>query len=175
MLGQPIPVLTPVVIGVRLSGGLKEGVTATDLALTVTQSSPAKRGRRTIRGIFRAGSGPPRLADRATVANMAPEYGATTGLFPIDAETLRYLRETGRMEQEVELVERYCRTQGMFRTPESLEPIFSEVLSLDLASVEPSISGPKRPHDRVHVKDVKNVSRRSLRPPRARRRGYGLP
>ena len=174
MLGQPIPVLTPMVIGVRLSGRLKEGVTATDLALTVTQLLRQKGVVEQFVEFFGPGLDHLTLADRATVANMAPEYGATTGLFPIDAETLRYLRETGRMEQEVELVERYCRTQGMFRTPECLEPMFSEILSLDLASVEPSISGPKRPHDRVHVKDVKKVFRRSLTAP-IKDRGYGLP
>ena len=173
MLGQPIPVLTPVVIGVRLSGGLKEGVTATDLALTVTQLLRKKGVVEQFVEFFGPGLDHLTLADRATVANMAPEYGATMGLFPIDAETLRYLRETGRTEQEVELVERYCRAQGMFRTPESPEPIFSEVLSLDLASVEPSISGPKRPHDRMHVKDVKNIFRRSLTAP-IKDRGYGL-
>ena len=174
MLGQPIPVLTPVVVGVRLTGGLKEGVTATDLALTVTQFLRQKGVVEQFVEFFGPGLDQLTLADRATVANMAPEYGATTGLFPIDAETLRYLRETGRTEQEVELVERYCRVQGIFRTSESPEPIFSEVLSLDLANVEPSISGPKRPHDRVHVKDVKNVFRRSLTAP-IKDRGYGLP
>ena len=173
MLGQPISVLTPVVIGVRLSGSLKEGVTATDLALTVTQLLRQKGVVEQFVEFFGPGLDHLTLADRATVANMAPEYGATMGLFPIDAETLRYLRETGRMEQEVELVEQYCRTQGLFRTPECLEPIFSEVLSLDLASVEPSISGPKRPHDRLHVKDIKKVFRHSLTAP-IKDRGYGL-
>jgi aconitate hydratase len=174
MLGQPIPVLTPVVVGVRLNGGLKEGVTATDLALTVTQFLRQKGVVEQFVEFFGPGLDHLTLADRATVANMAPEYGATTGFFPIDAETLLYLRETGRTEQEVDLVERYCRIQGMFRTPESPEPIFSEILSLDLASVEPSISGPKRPHDRIHVKDVKHVFRRSLTAP-IKDRGYGLP
>ena len=174
MLGQPIPVLTPVVIGVRMIGQLKPGVTATDLALTVTQMLRKKGVVEQFVEFFGPGLDHLTLADRATVANMAPEYGATTGLFPIDAETIRYLRETGRTEDEVELVEKYCRAQGIFRTSDSPDPIFSEVLSLDLASVEPSISGPKRPHDRMHVKDVKSAFRSSLTAP-VKDRGYGLP
>jgi aconitate hydratase len=174
MLGQPIPVLTPVVIGVRLTGSLQQGVTATDLALTVTQLLRKKGVVEQFVEFFGPGLDHLTLADRATVANMAPEYGATTGLFPIDAETIRYLRETGRTEEEVELVEKYCQAQGIFRTSKSPDPIFSEVLVLDLASVEPSISGPKRPHDRMHVKDLKNVFRGSLTAP-VKDRGYGLP
>lgn len=173
MLGQPIPVLTPVVIGVRLTGSLKEGVTATDLALTVTQLLRKKGVVEQFVEFFGPGLDHLTLADRATVANMAPEYGATTGLFPIDAETIRYLRETGRTEQEVELIERYCQAQGIFRTRESPDPIYSECLTLDLSSVEPSISGPKRPHDRMHVKDLKKAFRSSLTAP-VKDRGYGL-
>lgn len=174
MLGQPIPVLTPVVIGVRLTGSLNEGVTATDLALTVTQLLRKKGVVEQFVEFFGPGLDHLTLADRATVANMAPEYGATTGLFPIDAETIRYLCETGRTEQEVELVERYCRAQGIFRTRESPDPIYSECLPLDLSSVEPSISGPKRPHDRMNLKDLKKTFRSSLTTP-VKDRGYGLP
>ena len=173
MLGQPIPVLTPVVIGVRLTGQMKPGVTATDLALTVTQMLRKKGVVEQFVEFFGPGLDHLTLADRATVANMAPEYGATTGLFPIDGETLRYMRETGRTEQEVELVEKYCRAQGIFRTKETAEPTYNEVLSLDLASVEPSVSGPKRPHDRMHVKDLKKNFRASLAAP-VKDRGYGL-
>ena len=174
MLGQPIPVLTPVVVGVRLTGRLHEGVTATDLALTVTQLLRKKGVVEQFVEYFGPGLDHLTLADRATVANMAPEYGATTGLFPIDAETIRYLRETGRAEPGVELVERYCKAQGFFRTPESPEPIFNDVLTLDLGSVEPSISGPKRPHDRMTLKDLKKAFRSALTTP-VKDRGYGLP
>ena len=158
MLGQPIPVLTPVVIGVRLTGRLKEGVTATDLALTVTQILRQKGVVEQFVEFFGPGLDHLTLADRATVANMAPEYGATTGFFPIDAETLRYLRETGRTERGSRTRRAVLPGAGHLPdAPKAPDPVFSEVVALDLASVEPSISGPKRPHDRMHVKDVKNV------------------
>jgi len=155
MLGQPYSMLLPEVIGVKLSGGLKEGVTATDLVLTVTQML-RKRG---VVGKFVEFFGPGlaalTIADRATLGNMSPEYGATCGFFPIDDDTLDYLRTTARPEARVELVEAYAKAQGMYRTKDTPDPIFTEVLKLDLGSVIPSLAGPKRPQDRVALKDVK--------------------
>ena len=157
MLGQPIYMLTPEVVGFKLSGSLREGVTATDLVLTVTQML-RKHG---VVGKFVEFFGPGlehmSLADRATIANMAPEYGATMGFFPVDDETLNYLRRTGRTENEVDLVERYYKEQGLFRTASSATPHFSSTLGLDLGTVEPSLAGPKRPQDRVLLKDMKSV------------------
>ncbi|MFJ5488077.1 aconitate hydratase AcnA [Hansschlegelia beijingensis] len=155
MLGQPISMLIPEVIGFKITGALREGVTATDLVLTVTQML-RKKG---VVGKFVEFYGPGldnmALEDRATIGNMAPEYGATCGFFPIDADTIRYLRETGRDEARVALVEAYARAQGMFRTSDTPDPVFSDTLELDLASVEPSIAGPKRPQDRVLLKEAK--------------------
>jgi aconitate hydratase len=149
MLGQSVSMLIPEVIGVRLTGKLKEGATATDLVLTLTEML-RKRG---VVGKFVEYFGPGlpslTLADRATIANMAPEYGATCGIFPVDDETLRYLRLTGRKEDDVALVEAYCKAQGLFLTPNAPEAEYTDVLHLDLASVEPSVAGPKRPQDRV--------------------------
>ena len=173
MLGQPIPVLTPVVTGVRLTGRMAPGVTATDLALTVTQILRQKGVVGHFVEFFGPGLDHLTLADRATVANMAPEYGATTGFFPIDGETLRYLRETGRKEDEIDLVDRYTRAQGLFRTADSPEPRFSGVVELDLAGIEPSVAGPKRPHDRVNLPGVKREFRKALTAP-VKDRGYGL-
>ncbi len=173
MLGQPIPILTPVVTGVRLSGRLGPGVTATDLALTMTHLLRQHGVVEQFVEYFGPGLDALTLADRATVANMAPEYGATMGFFPIDDETLRYLRETGRTDREVELVEAYGRAQGLFRTARSPEPTFNRVLTLDLATVEPSVAGPKRPHDRANVHDVKAAFRKALTAP-VKDRGYGL-
>ncbi len=174
MLGQPITMLMPEVVGFRLTGQLREGVTATDLTLTVTQML-RKKG---VVGKFVEFCGPGlsriSLPDRATVANMAPEYGATMGFFPIDAESLRYLRLTGRPESLVTLVERYAKEQGLFRTDETPEPGFSDVLALDLHDVEPSLAGPKRPQDRVPLARMKETFHESLRAP-VERRGYGLP
>ena len=156
MLGQPIYMLTPEVVGFKLVGEVREGVTATDLVLTVTQML-RKHG---VVGKFVEFFGPGldgmSLADRATLANMAPEYGATMGFFPVDAETLNYLRRTGRTENEVDLVERYYKEQGLFRTAVSSEPRFSSKLELDLSTVEPSLAGPKRPQDRVLLKNMKS-------------------
>jgi aconitate hydratase len=155
MLGQPLSMLLPEVIGFKLTGKLKEGVTATDLVLTVTQML-RKRG---VVGRFVEFFGPGlnnlSIADRATIGNMAPEYGATCGFFPVDDDTLRYLRQTGRPEARVALVAAYAKAQGLFRTKNTLEPVFTDVLKLDLAAVEPSLAGPKRPQDRVPLKDVK--------------------
>jgi aconitate hydratase len=151
MLGQPISMLIPQVVGFRMNGRLKEGVTATDLVLRVVEMLRKHK----VVGKFVEFCGPGldalSLADRATIANMAPEYGATMGFFPVDAESLRYLRFTGRDEPQVALVEAYLREQGMFRTPEMPEPEFSSTLELDLASVEPALAGPKRPQDRVNL------------------------
>ncbi len=173
MLGQPYYMLMPQVVGVKLSGRLREGVTATDLVLTITEML-RKKG---VVGKFVefSGSGLSQmsLADRATVANMAPEYGATMGFFPVDDETLRYLRMTGRSPELIDRVERYCKEQGVFRKEETSEPEFSEVLELDLAKVEASLAGPKRPQDRVPLPAVKESFRHALTAP-TRERGFGL-
>ncbi len=149
MLGQPVSMLIPLVVGVKLTGRLREGATATDFVLTVTEML-RKHG---VVGKFVEYFGPGlrdlSLADRATVANMSPEYGATCGIFPIDRETLRYLRLTGRSEELIALVEAYSREQGMFHDEKTPEAEYSELLTLDLATVEPSLAGPKRPQDRV--------------------------
>jgi aconitate hydratase len=149
MLGQPVSMLIPLVVGVKLSGRLREGATATDLVLTITEML-RKHG---VVGKFVEYFGPGLqdlpLADRATIANMAPEYGATCGIFPIDKESLRYLKLTGRSDEQIALVEAYAREQGLFHDANTREAEYSELLSLDLASVEPSLAGPKRPQDRV--------------------------
>jgi aconitate hydratase len=154
LLGQPLYLLTPEVVGFRFKGQLPEGTTATDLVLTVTQML-RKRG---VVGRFVEFTGPGLsqlgLADRATISNMCPEYGATSALFPIDDETLRYLRLTGRNEAQVDLVERYAKEQGLFRTDDSPEPEFSAVLELDLGTLEPSLAGPRRPQDRVSLTQI---------------------
>src|SRR5438309_4606294 len=155
MLGQAYSMLLPEVIGVRLTGKLKEGVTATDLVLTVTQML-RKRG---VVGKFVEFFGPGlanlSIADRATIGNMSPEYGATCGFFPVDDDTIRYLSDTGRAAAQVALVEAYAKAQGMYRTKSTPDPIFTDVLKLELAQVEPSLAGPKRPQDRVALKEVK--------------------
>ncbi len=155
MLGQPLSMLIPEVVGVRLTGRLREGVTATDLVLTATQML-RKHG---VVGRFVEFFGPGldhlALEDRATLGNMAPEYGATCGIFPIDVETLRYLEHTGRPDEQVALVEAYARAQGLWRDDQTPEPVFSSILSLDLDSVVPSIAGPKRPQDRVTLDTAK--------------------
>jgi aconitate hydratase len=154
MLGQPVSMRIPEVVGFRLSGRLPEGATATDLVLTVTQML-RKRG---VVGKFVEFYGPGldhlALEDQATIANMAPEYGATCGFFPITAETLRYLKATGRAPERIALVEAYAKAQGLWRDPTTPEPIFSETIELDLASVSPSLAGPKRPQDRVLLKEA---------------------
>jgi len=154
MLGQPVSMLVPQVVGYKLTGKLREGATATDLVLTVTQAL-RKLG---VVGKFVEFYGPGvaalPLADRATISNMAPEYGATCGIFPVDAETLRYLRLTGRSEEQIALVEAYYKEQGLFHTGDSPEAEYSQTLELDLAAVEPSVAGPKRPQDRVLLKDT---------------------
>ena len=145
MLGQPVSMLIPEVVGFRLSGELPEGSTATDLVLTVTQMLRQRRVVSKFVEFYGPGLTTLPLADRATIGNMSPEYGATCGIFPVDAETLRYLRFTGRPAGRVELVEAYCRAQGLFHEPGAPEPVFSDTLELDLATVEPSLAGPRRP------------------------------
>ncbi|HSU58807.1 MAG TPA: aconitate hydratase AcnA [Bryobacteraceae bacterium] len=156
MLGQPISMLLPQVVGFKLSGRLPEGATATDLVLTVTQML-RKKG---VVGKFVEFHGPGvsalSVADRATISNMSPEYGATIGFFPIDSVTLEYLRLTNRSPHQIKLVEAYAKEQGLFLTPHSVDPVYSDSLSLDLSKVVPSMAGPKRPQDRIDLPDVKN-------------------
>jgi aconitate hydratase len=156
MLGQPYSMLLPEVIGVKLSGKLKEGVTATDLVLTVTQML-RKRG---VVGkfveFFGTGLANLSIADRATIGNMSPEYGATCGFFPIDDDTLQYLRDTSRSAERVALVAAYAKAQGLYRTKTTPDPVFTDVLKLELSQVEPSLAGPKRPQDRIALKEVKS-------------------
>ena len=163
MLGQPISMLLPQVLGFRLERELPEGSTATDLVLTVTEML-RERG---VVGKFVEFFGPGLhtlgLADRATIGNMSPEFGSTCAIFPVDAETLRYLEFTGRPTEQIELVDAYAREQGMFHTPDSDEPTFSEMLELDLGSVRPSIAGPKRPQDRIALADAKSAFLESLK------------
>ncbi|WP_293944831.1 aconitate hydratase AcnA [Sphingomonas sp.] len=156
MLGQPVSMLIPEVVGFRLSGALSEGITATDLVLTVTQMLRAKGVVGSFVEFYGPGLAALALADRATIANMAPEYGATCGFFPIDERTIEYLKLTGRDDERIELVEAYARAQGMWRDESSPEPLFTDSLELDLASVQPSLAGPKRPQDRVALRDVDN-------------------
>ncbi|MBN8994165.1 MAG: aconitate hydratase AcnA [Rhizobiales bacterium] len=155
MLGQPISMLIPDVIGFRLTGKLREGVTATDLVLTVTEMLRKKGVVGKFVEFYGSGLDHMVLEDRATIGNMAPEYGATCGYFPIDAETIRYLKDTGRDPERVALVEAYARAQGLFRETDTPDPVFSDTLALDLGTVEPSLAGPKRPQDRVLLADAK--------------------
>jgi aconitate hydratase len=154
MLGQPVSMLIPQVVGFRLSGRLTEGATATDLVLTVTQMLRAKGVVGKFVEFFGPGVATLPLADRATIGNMAPEYGATIGIFPVDQETLRYLEFTGRPPEQVQLVEAYMKEQGLFHTPDAPEPVYSDTLELNLATVEPSMAGPRRPQDRVGLREV---------------------
>ena len=162
MLGQPLSMLIPQVVGFKLSGSLREGVTATDLVLTVTQMLRKKKVVGKFVEFFGPGMAALSLPDRATIANMAPEYGATIGFFPVDEETLAYLRFTGRPKDVVALVEAYSKEQGLFRTAESPDPVFTDTVELDLDTVEPSLAGPKRPQDRVALPDVKATYRREI-------------
>ena len=151
MLGQPISMLIPEVIGFKMTGKLPEGATATDLVLTVTQMLRKKGVVGKFVEFFGAGLDHLALEDQATIANMAPEYGATCGFFPVDEETLRYLKATGRSEERVALVEAYAKEQGMWRTKDTPDPVFTDTLELDLSSVVPSLAGPKRPQDRIEL------------------------
>jgi aconitate hydratase len=172
MLGQPLYLVTPQVIGFKLHGELRDGVTATDLVLTVTQMLRKKGVVDKFVEFYGAGLSSMSLPDRATIGNMAPEYGATCGFFPTDEETLRYLRRTGRVAS-ADLLERYAKEQGLFRTDSTPDPVFTDSLELNLADVEPSLAGPKRPQDRVPMKDLKATFRKSLTAP-VKERGYGL-
>lgn len=173
MLGQPSYFPVPEVIGVKLTGNLPSGVTATDLALKVTQVLREKN----VVGKFVEFFGPALskmpLADRATVSNMAPEYGATCGFFPVDEETLDYLRLTGRSEEHVKLVEDYCKANGLFYTPDAEDPIFTDVVEIDLSKLEPSLSGPKRPQDLIPLSQMKKAFNEALVAPQGNH-GFGL-
>ena len=162
MLGQPISMLVPEVVGMKLTGKLKEGVTATDLTLTVTQLLRKHKVVGKFVEFYGDGISNMSLPDRATIANMAPEYGATMGFFPIDSESLRYMRRTGRSEELVKLVENYMKAQGLFRTDDTPDPVFSSTLELDLGTVETSLAGPKLPHDRIALQNMKSTFENSL-------------
>ncbi len=162
MLGQSISMLIPHVVGFKLHGTLQPGATATDLVLTVTQLLRKKGVVGKFVEFYGPGLASLSLADRATIANMAPEYGATMGYFPVDQESLNYLKFTGRNEDQIKLVEVYCKAQGIFHSKDSAEPIFSDTLELDLSTVEPSLAGPKRPQDRVPLNNSKSSFRNSL-------------
>ena len=174
ILGQPIDMLTPEVIGFRLVGSLREGVTATDLTLTVTQMLRERGVVDKFVEFFGSGLDQMSLPDRATISNMSPEYGATIGYFPVDQETLRYLELTGRPPELVALVERYMKEQNLFHTSDSPEPEYTDVLELDLSSVVPSMAGPKRPQDRVPLEQLKRSFRLALTTPKTLR-GFDLP
>ena len=163
MLGQPVSMLIPQVIGFKLTGSLPEGATATDLVLTVTQMLRKKGVVGKFVEFYGKGLANLPLADRATIGNMSPEYGATCGIFPVDAETLNYLRLSGRPESTIRLVEAYCRAQGMFHDESTPDPIYTDTLSLDLSTVEPSIAGPRRPQDRIALKDSKSAFQVALK------------
>ncbi len=165
MLGQPIYMLMPEVVGMRLTGKLPPGATATDLVLTVTEILRKEKVVGKFVEFFGEGVSNMSLADRATIANMSPEYGATMGFFPIDSETLAFLRRTGRTESEVQLVERYTKEQGLFRTDATPVPTFTKIVELDISTVEPSLAGPKRPQDRVPLSHMKQSFHDSLRAP----------
>ena len=173
MLGQPMDMLLPDVIGFRLVGKLKDGITATDLVLTVTQMLRKKGVVDKFVEFYGPGLASMSLTDRATIANMAPEYGATMGFFPVDAETLRYMRLTGRPAEVIERTEAYCRAQGLFRDENTPDPEFTDTLELDLDSVVPSLAGPKRPQDRVALADMKATFKKALTAP-IKERGYEL-
>src|SRR2546430_5418341 len=162
MLGQPLSMLIPHVVGFKLRGRLKEGTTATDVVLTVTQMLRAKGVVGKFVEFYGPGLSSLSLADRATIGNMAPEYGATIGFFPVDAETLNYLRLTGRDPEHVKMVEAYAKAQDMFRTASTPDPKFSDTLELDLSTVEPSIAGPRRPQDRVPLSKSKESFQEAL-------------
>ena len=154
MLGQPVSMLIPEVVGFRLSGQLKEGITATDLVLTVTQLLRAKGVVGRFVEFYGAGLATMSVADRATIANMAPEYGATCGFFPIDERTIEYLKLTGRSDETIDLVRAYCQANGFWHDTSNPEPVFTDTLELDMSTIEPSLAGPKRPQDRVVLGDV---------------------
>src|SRR5512140_2331158 len=173
MLGQPMDMLLPDVIGFKLYGKLNEGVTATDLVLTVTQMLRKKGVVDKFVEFYGEGLSNMSLPDRATIGNMAPEYGATMGFFPVDDETLRFLRLTGRPAEVIERVDAYCHEQRLFRDPSSPDPEFTDILELDLGSVVPSLAGPKRPQDRVALTEMKEVFQKTLTAP-VKEQGFAL-
>jgi aconitate hydratase len=173
MLGQPLYMLMPEVVGFEITGKLPAGATATDLVLTVTEILRKEKVVGKFVEFYGPGVSQMRLADRATIGNMAPEYGATMGFFPVDQETLNFMKATGRTAAEVELVERYTKEQGLFRTDDSPAPIYTKVVKLDLSTIEPSLAGPKRPQDRVALTKVKSDFLKSLSAPIADR-GFAL-
>ena len=162
MLGQPVSMLIPEVVGFKLHGKLPAGTTATDLVLTCTEMLRKKKVVGKFVEFYGLGLSSLALADRATIANMAPEYGATMGFFPVDAETLKYLRLSGRSDEQVALVEAYTKAQGLFRTDATVDPVFTDTLELDLGTVVPSLAGPKRPQDRVPLSQSKSMYREAL-------------
>jgi aconitate hydratase len=162
MLGQPVSMLIPEVVGFKLHGKLPPGATATDLVLTVTEMLRKKKVVGKFVEFYGSGLSTLPLADRATIANMAPEYGATMGFFPVDGQTLDYLRLTGRGGEHAALVETYCKEQGLFRTDDTPDPVFTDTIELDLTTVEPSLAGPKRPQDRVPLRQAKTMFRDAL-------------
>ena len=166
MLGQPLYMLLPKVVGVKLTGTLAPGSTATDLALVITELLRSHGVVGKFVEFYGPGLSSVSLADRATVANMAPEYGATVGYFPVDDETLRYMRRTGRPQELLDLVERYTKEQGLFRTDDTVEPVFSETLELDLSTVQPSLAGPRRPQDRLDLPQVQGRWQELMTAPR---------
>jgi aconitate hydratase A / 2-methylisocitrate dehydratase len=163
MLGQPVSMLIPEVVGFKLHGKLPPGATATDLVLTVTEMLRKKKVVGKFVEFYGSGLSTLPLADRATIGNMAPEYGATMGFFPVDAQTLEYLRLTGRGSGHAQLVETYCKEQGLFRTDDTPDPVFTDTIELDLTTVEPSLAGPKRPQDRVPLRQAKPMFRDALK------------
>jgi aconitate hydratase len=173
MLGQPLYFITPEVIGFKLTGKLSEGVTATDMTLTITEMLRKKGVVGKIVEFYGTGLSSISLPDRATVGNMSPEYGATMGYFPVDEESLNYLRRTGRSEELIQLVEQYFKTQGIFRTDSTPDPVFSDTLELDLSTVVPSLAGPKRPQDRIALSQMKEKWNEILRKPISAG-GFGL-
>jgi aconitate hydratase len=173
MLGEPITMLPPEVVGFEMVGELPRGATATDLVLAVTQILRDHGVVGKFVEYFGPGVAKLSLPDRATIANMSPEYGATIGFFPVDEETLRYLRSTGRSSELVDLVERYTKVQGLYRTPDAPTPVYSDRLSLELSTVEPSLAGPKRPQDRIPLHDMKAAFGKALSAP-TEQRGFAL-
>ncbi|GAA5510622.1 aconitate hydratase AcnA [Novipirellula caenicola] len=173
MLGQPLYMLMPEVIGFELTGALPQGATATDMVLRVVEILREEGVVGKFVEFFGTGMNEMSVADRATIANMAPEYGATMGFFPVDQVTLDYMRQTGRSEQQIALVESYCKEQGLFRTDDGPELNYTKKLSLDLGTVEPSLAGPKRPQDRITLKDMKKSFEKSLTAP-VGKTGFGL-
>ena len=173
MLGQPVYFVIPEVVGFKLTGSLPEGATATDVALTVTSLLRKKGVVGKFVEFFGPGVGEMSIADRATVANMAPEYGATMGFFPVDRETLNYLRLIGRSEEQIELVEAYYKTQGMFMEKDSAEPVYSDIVELNLSTIKPCLAGPKRPQDKVELTEMKQNFNEVARSP-IEKGGYGL-